>query len=229
MSAPGSAAVVILAAGAGRRVGGPVNKVLLDLGGRPVLSWSVADALALPSVRRVVVVIRPEEREAVAAALGDLAARVELVAGGVTRHDSEARALGHLAGAIESGELEVVAIHDAARPRAGQALLAAVLAAAVDAGGAVPVVDLDDVVTRDGSRLAGRLVAVQTPQAFRAGLLLRAYRAAAEAGFDGTDTAACVEWYAEDGVRVVAVPGHRENAKLTFAPDLAGLEAGSPD
>ena len=63
------AAVVILAAGSGSRVGAEVNKVLLPLGDAPVLAWSVRDALALPDVRRVVLVVRPGERDAVSAAV----------------------------------------------------------------------------------------------------------------------------------------------------------------
>ena len=59
------AAVVILAAGAGTRVGGETNKVLLPLGDVPVLAWSVRDALSLPDVRRVLVVVRPGEEQAV--------------------------------------------------------------------------------------------------------------------------------------------------------------------
>ncbi|HET7196512.1 MAG TPA: 2-C-methyl-D-erythritol 4-phosphate cytidylyltransferase, partial [Nocardioides sp.] len=57
-----SAAVVILAAGTGSRVGAAVNKVLLPLGDRPVLAWSVAAALALEDVQRVLLVVRPGEQ-----------------------------------------------------------------------------------------------------------------------------------------------------------------------
>ena len=62
-------AVVILAAGSGSRVGASVNKVLLPLRGVPVLVWSVRDALALPDVRRLVLVVRPEDRPAVESAV----------------------------------------------------------------------------------------------------------------------------------------------------------------
>ena len=68
-------AVVILAAGAGTRVGAEVNKVLLPLAGRPVLVWSVLDALALPDLHRVVVVARPGEEAAVGEALAHLVGR----------------------------------------------------------------------------------------------------------------------------------------------------------
>ncbi|MEZ5097144.1 MAG: 2-C-methyl-D-erythritol 4-phosphate cytidylyltransferase [Nocardioides sp.] len=88
-----------------------------------------------------------------------------------------------------------------------------------ESGGAVPVVSLPQVVARDGRPHGERLVAVQTPQAFRAEPLLAAYRAADADGFQGTDTSASVERFAAH-VRIVAVPGHQANAKITFAADL---------
>src|SRR3990170_211909 len=98
-----SAAVVILAAGAGTRVGGEVNKVLLPLGDAPVLAWSVRDALSLPDVKRVLVVVRHGEEESVADALAPHLGEGEvlLLEGGETRHASEWAALRTLAPDIE--------------------------------------------------------------------------------------------------------------------------------
>lgn len=216
----GDAAVVVLAAGSGSRMRASVNKVLLPLDDLPVVAWSVRDAVAVPGVGRVLVVVRDGEQGAVRTALGPWADSVELVVGGDTRHASEWAALQRLAPAIESGEIALVAVHDAARPRAGVALFAEVLAAARAAGGALPALDLCDLVSRDGSPLVDRLVGVQTPQAFRADPLLAAYRLAEADGFTGTDTAACLERYAAGSVRVAAVPGHPDNRKITFAADL---------
>jgi 2-C-methyl-D-erythritol 4-phosphate cytidylyltransferase len=67
-----------------------------------------------------------------------------------------------------------------------------------------------------------RLVRVQTPQAFRAGLLLDAYERAEVDGFGGTDTAACVERY--EGVPVQVVDGDPRNIKVTYADDLFTAE-----
>ena len=165
MPAP-AAAVVILAAGAGTRVGAERNKVLLPLGDVPVLVWSVRDALALPDVRRVVLVVRPGEREAVADAVAPhLGEREVLVVdGGATRHDSEARALRALAPDIEAGEVDVVAVHDGARPLAGTRLFAATIAAAREHGGAIPVVALPHLLPGDPRAERHRdLAGVQTP------------------------------------------------------------------
>ena len=214
------AAVVILAAGVGARVGASSNKVLLPLGDRPVLAWSVRDALALDDVRRVLVVVRAGEQDDVAAALaphlGD--GEVALVVGGDTRHASEWAALRALAREIEAGDVDVVAIHDGARPLAGAALFAASLGAASEVGGAIPVVRLPGLLALDGRALPPELDGVQTPQAFRAPDLLAAYTAAAAEGFDGTDTAAC--WSRYTDLPVAAVPSGPGNLKITFPEDL---------
>lgn len=218
------AAVVIVAAGSGSRVGAAVNKILLPLGDRPVLAWSVRDALAASDVRRIVLVIRPEDRSAVADALaphlGD--AEVVLVDGGATRHASEWAALRHLEPAIEAGEVDLVAIHDAARPLAGTALFEATLAAAREHGGAIPVVPVRGLMTTGLVPVVGELGGVQTPQAFRADLLLAAHRSAAESGFEGTDTAAVLAEH--DDTAVVAVEGGPANLKITFPEDVALAE-----
>ena len=214
-------AVVVVAAGSGTRLGAEVNKVLLPLLGVPVVAWSVRTALALPDVRRVVVVHRPGEREAMGEALaphlGDR--EVLLVPGGETRHASEWQALQVLAAEIDDGGLTVVAVHDAARPLAAAELFERTLAAARQHGGAIPVVPVDSVIRRDGAP-TGRdaLAGVQTPQAFRAADLLAAYRAAEVDGFTGTDTASCVERYAD--LTIAAVPSSPANLKITFPHDL---------
>ena len=216
------AAVVVLAAGAGTRVGAEVNKVLLSLGDVPVVARSVMTARAVPGVRRVVLVVRDGEQEAVQAAvephLDDEQPQVAMVTGGPTRHASEWEALSVLADQIEAGEIDVVAMHDAARPLATQDLYARVLAAAAEHGGAIPVAPLDHLVDLDGHALPEPLVGVQTPQAFRAADLLAAHRAARADGFEATDTAGCLAAYAD--VAVVAVESDAGNLKLTVADDL---------
>ena len=211
-------AVVVVAAGAGARVGAGVNKVLLPLGDRPVLAWSVADALATAGVRRVVVVVRPGEEPAVSDALAPHLGEAEvlLVPGGATRHASEWAAIRALAPEIAAGDIDVVAIHDGARPLAGVALFDAVVAAARQHGGALPVTRLDSLLPRTERDLVG----VQTPQAFDARTLLAVYEQADRDGFDGTDTASCVERYAPD-TAITAVAGSARNLKVTYPEDVA--------
>jgi 2-C-methyl-D-erythritol 4-phosphate cytidylyltransferase len=215
------AAVVILAAGSGSRVGAAVNKVLLPLRDVPVLVWSVRDALALDDVRRLVLVVRPEDRTAVAEAvaphLGDR--EVLVVDGGATRHASEWAAIRVLADDITSGDVDVVVVHDGARPLAGPALWRQVVEAAREVGGAIPVAPVTHLVHTDLTPVVEEVGGVQTPQAFRAGELLAAYRAAADDGFEATDTAGCVAAYR--GVAVAAVPSSALNLKVTFPEDVA--------
>lgn len=222
MTAP-TAAVVILAAGSGSRVGAEVNKVLLPLDGVPVLTRSVQTVLGVPGVDPIVIVCRPGEEDDVGRAVGPHLGQREvlLVPGGATRHGSEQAALDVLAPRIESGEIDVVVVHDGARVLAPTALFERVVAVARESGGAVPTVALAGLLPRDPSTSLpkGRLVGVQTPQGFRAAPLLDAYRSARRDGFDGTDTAACLERYRPDLV-IAAVPAGSANLKVTFAEDL---------
>lgn len=220
-STPGGAAIVLLAAGAGHRVGAGTNKVLLPLDGVPVLAHSVRTALSVDGVHRIVVVVRAEDRAEVAGALAPHLGTHDLwlVDGGAERHGSEARALEALRTEISSGEITVVAIHDAARPLATSALFAKVISTALTYGGAVPATAVAQLNRSDGSLAPAGLAAVQTPQAFRAATLLAAYDAAAADGFVGTDTAACLERYTDLEIR--AVDGEPRNLKVTFPEDLA--------
>lgn len=157
-----------------------------------------------------------------------------VVAGGATRSQSETLGLAALRARILSGEIGMVMIHDGARPlvtsdeveRLAQAALAlgkpggALLAASAAPGAEIGEVAPDGSLTRLFA--AGGLARAQTPQAFDARLLLRAYDQATAAGFDGTDTAATVERL---GAPVVIVTGSEDNLKLTTPDDMHRAEA----
>jgi 2-C-methyl-D-erythritol 4-phosphate cytidylyltransferase len=212
----------MLAAGEGSRVGHDTNKVLLPLAGRRVFTWAIRWATHLPHVTHLVLVIRDQDRDTIDATLDREVEdpRVMVVRGGDSRHGSEWAALQALRPAIEGGELDVVVIHDAARPLAGTALFQRVIAEAADHGGAVPAVSQQSLIGLEhgtGAPTSG-VVSVQTPQAFVAQPLLAAYAAAAEDGFVGTDTAACMEHYHDLPVRWVE--GDPRNIKITFPEDL---------
>ncbi|MGB8407049.1 MAG: IspD/TarI family cytidylyltransferase [Mycobacterium sp.] len=228
MSTAPIAVGVVLAAGIGSRVGADGNKAYLQLAGRSMVSWSVAAVAGAPDIARTVLVFRSGERaqveQLIAAELPGIP--IEFVEGGDSRHGSEHNVLNHLAAAIESGSIDVVLIHDAARPLAEPELMASAIAAARRHGGAIPVLDAGDVARSDSSgRLTAipeSLVRVQTPQAFRAGPLLQAYRDADEAGFEGTDTSSCVERFTD--IRVNSIAGSAQNFKVTFAHDVRVAE-----
>jgi len=217
-----TAVAVVLAGGSGTRLGAEGNKVYLPLAGRPLLSWSLEAFARAPGIGRLVLVARPADRGQAEQAAREVDRPVEIVDGGGARHDSEWAALRLLAPAIEAGGLDVVAIHDGARPVITQRLIADALAGARHHGAAVPGVPLSGVAGRDLTPVGGTLVRVQTPQAFRADLLLAAYTRADADCFTGTDTAACVERYA--GIPVHAIPGDPRNVKVTYRPDLALAE-----
>lgn len=221
---------MVLASGAGTRVGAGVNKVYLPLSGRRLLGWSL-DAFGRTSgIGTLVLVIRPQDADVAAEVLdaysGDVP--VEVVHGGATRQASELNALRHLAARVADGRVDTVLLHDAARPLVDTGLIGDVLAAAREFGGAVPGLAADDVVavSEGGTHLRGHGVAgavrVQTPQGFRAEPLLEAYEQAAREGFLGTDTASVMERFSS--LPVQWVPGSEENFKITYPHDLVVAE-----
>ena len=192
---------IIVAGGGGHRYGGA--KQYEPLGAGRVLD------LAVTTARRVsdgVVVVVPAED---AVAEGG-------VAGGATRAGSVRNGL-----AAVPPEATIVCVHDAARPLASTELFGRVIAeVAAGADGVVPAVAVTDtvkLVDEDGVVVdtppRERLVAVQTPQGFRAAVLRRAHAT----GMDGTDDASLVERL---GGRVVTVPGEGWNRKITTPDDL---------
>ena len=206
---------IVVAAGSGSRFGGP--KQYEALGDRRVLDWSLA---AVRSVAAGVVLAVLPERADQAEPAAD-----RVVAGGASRSESVRAAL-----AAVPASVDVVVVHDGARPLASPALFEAVVAAVQEgADAAVPALPVADTVKRvlDGVVTAtldrAGLVAVQTPQAFTAAALRRAHAAASSPeaptalGPAATDDAALVEAL---GGRVVVVPGETANAKLTTAADL---------
>ena len=192
---------IVVAAGRGDRYGGPKQHELIA--GKRCVDWSVDDARA--ACDGVVVVVPPGE---------------DGIAGGATRSESVRNGL-----AAVPEDAEIIVVHDAARPAAGVELFQAVIdAVRAGADAAFPGVPVTDTIKRvDGDVVVetldrSTLVAVQTPQAFRADAL----RAAHAGGGEATDDCALVE---QAGGRVVAVPGHAANRKLTEPSDLPLLEA----
>jgi len=223
MSSQSKVASVVLAAGSGTRFGHDINKVWLPLNGRHIISRSLTNASANFKDARIIVVINPDDEDFARKALADdaMPASIEIVYGGASRHESEFNALQYLKPAIVAGEIEIVLIHDGARPLATPALFTAIAENAAQHGGAIPTIALD---AKEMDTTREETVArVQTPQGFRAQLLLEAYENAAVDGFAGTDTAACMEKYFPD-VKIFAVPGDALNFKITYPQDLAIAE-----
>jgi 2-C-methyl-D-erythritol 4-phosphate cytidylyltransferase len=216
----------VLAAGSGSRMGADRNKAYLPLAGRRMLSWSLGSIAEVSELVRTVLVIRPDDRPRAIKTLDrevpDL--NVEIIDGGDSRHQSEYNALKYLSPDIESGAVDIVLVHDAARPLAGPGMMRSAITVARQFGGAVPGVEAHDLVTFDSEgnlselRPKGRYIRVQTPQAFQALPLLHAYRQAAAEHFEGTDTSSSVEKFSDIEVR--CFQGDSRNLKVTFSQDL---------
>lgn len=227
----GRVVAVILGAGQGVRLnGGAINKVLLPLGGEPLITRAARVFSIHTAVDELLVVAAANEVGVCTSMFRRAGVSVSaLVAGGPSRHASEWRAISHVAQRIERGDVDVVLIHDAARPLYKGQRLEELLESAREAGGAifaVPMFPEEDLVRIDGKPLApgptDRMWRSQTPQAFRASLLLEAFRRAEEEGFEGTDTASTVERLGAD-IRVV--PGDPYNIKITYPEDFVLAES----
>ncbi|WP_108661132.1 bifunctional 2-C-methyl-D-erythritol 4-phosphate cytidylyltransferase/2-C-methyl-D-erythritol 2,4-cyclodiphosphate synthase [Acuticoccus kandeliae] len=215
---------VVLAAGRGTRLGGAIPKQYLPLGGRTVLARALDAFLAHPSVRRVVVVIGPDDRAALAAAIGDRIDRLAVVVGGDTRQGSVRAALDHLAADAPGAVL----IHDGARPFVSAGLVDRVVAALQDAPAVIPALTVADTL----KRVAGGtiietvsregLAAAQTPQGFHFAPFKAAHDRMSEMA---TDDAGVME---AAGHPVRIVEGERANFKITTEDDLAIARAALP-
>ncbi len=219
-----SVGVIIVAAGRGTRVGASVPKQLLDLGGRSVLRRSIDAFDRHPAIAALVVVLPAELASDGPAVVGGTDRPCQFVAGGARRQDSVREGLR----AMPAG-IDLVLIHDAARPFADAGLIDRVIAAAGASGAAIPALAARDTVKRvDPDR--GTVTATlpreeiwlaQTPQGFRRDVLIAAV-ALGEAGVEGTDEAMLAE---RAGHTVSVVPGDARNVKITTADDLAAARA----
>ena len=219
MSSHARTASIVLAAGSGTRFGHSINKVWLQLDGKHIISRSLTNASAGFVDARVILVINRDDEEFARAALlqDSMPDDIEIVYGGASRHESEYKALQYLKSDIQAGAVDLVLIHDGARPLATPALFVAVAQGAAKHGGAIPAITLD---SREMDTARSESVArVQTPQGFRADDLLEAYEKAARQGFIGTDTAACMERFFPE-LKVQAVAGEIFNIKITYPQDL---------
>lgn len=212
-------AAVLLAGGRGSRAGFARPKQLESLGGRPVVRWSL-DTLAAHSAITGGVVVGDDD---VMAAVGALPTGWQSAHAGAERQQSVANALAALS---DWDDDAILLVHDAARPGIDAGVIERLLGALRNADAAIPTLPVPDTLVEQTDGRAGGVVdraalaRVQTPQAFRLGLLRRAHAAAT--GAAATDDAQLVRAIGAD---VAAVPGDARLHKLTYADDMALLEA----
>jgi 2-C-methyl-D-erythritol 4-phosphate cytidylyltransferase / 2-C-methyl-D-erythritol 2,4-cyclodiphosphate synthase len=217
MSVP-STDMVIVAAGASRRMGG-ADKLEAEILGRPLLAWTVDRMSLARSVRRLVVVVAAEQLERFRSAPWLARRGATVVAGGDERSES-------VFAGLKAADAPIVLVHDGARPLATPRLADAVARAAVRHGAAVPVLPVVDSLKRVArGRVAesvprSGLARAQTPQGARRELLLRAFEAADGETF--SDEAGLLE---SQGIEVAAVAGEALNLKVTQPDDLELVRA----
>ena len=219
------AAVVIVAAGRGTRMGPGVDKLFIELAGRPVIAHTWQRLDACPSVERVILVVRPEMEDAFRALANAIGCTKpwQLTHGGAERQDSVWNGLE----ALPAGA-EIVAIHDGARPCVTDKLVQATNLAAHLHGAAVAAQSVTDTIksSTDGSTVdrhldRSTLWAVQTPQTFRVDVIRRALQEVRTRNLKVTDDTAACELI---GQTVRLVPCSTPNPKVTTPADVPYVE-----
>ena len=217
---------VVPAAGRGTRFGGEVPKQYLQVGGRPLLAYTLDALLAHPAVAGVVVALAADDPWW--PGWSDHAGKPVLTCtGGASRAASVLAAMAALPESVRADDF--VLVHDAARPNLAPVDLDRLL----EQGRADPVGAILAAPVRDTLKRAGddggidrtepreRLWRALTPQLFRRLQLARALQAAADAGVEVTDEAMALE---RQGARPLLVEGREDNFKVTTPADLARFE-----
>lgn len=222
---------IVVAGGEGRRMGGDVPKQFLPLGGRPIIDRTISCLAASPLIDGILLALPPQSPRDLKESFRGRPKVLQVVDGGAERQDSVRNAL-----AAVAGDAEVILVHDAVRPFVSADLLARCVELAEEHGAVVPVVPVRETVKewdKNGRTLStvdrSRLYRAQTPQAFRAGILRKAYEKAGAEGLRGTDDASLVEGA---GYPVTPIPGEEANIKITIPEELRmaeGLLREGPD
>lgn len=198
--------MIVVGGGTSSRFG--QDKLMVDIDGRPLIEHTI-DAVA-EHVDICVVVCRAEIHDRVAARFRD----ITVTAGGPTRTRSEMAGL-----AAVGDEIDLIGIHDAARPLVSGTTIEHLYETALAEGGALPLLRYERlVVERDTLLPVSGLRGAQTPQVFRAEDLKAAYAGAREASFDGHDTVEVMQEFSD--VKIVGVEGDPANLKVTYPGDL---------
>lgn len=217
---------ILVAAGKGTRMGPGVDKLFLEVAGRPVVAHTWQRFNDARCIDEIVIVVRDGMQSAFAelATTYDLRKPHRIVVGGAERQDSVANGLCAL-----SPQSEIVAIQDAARPCTSEELIAATITVARESGAAVAAQSVTDTIkeSADGKLISrtvdrSRLWAVQTPQTFRVEVIRRALAEVRQRGLLVTDDTAACELI---GQPVRLVPSATANPKVTVPGDLPVISA----
>jgi 2-C-methyl-D-erythritol 4-phosphate cytidylyltransferase len=217
--------VVVPAAGSGSRFGGEVPKQFVFLAGRPLIAHTLARLESVEAVREIVVAVAPDQLDRMRGILATAElVKCRAVEGGESRAESVLRGLRSLSDVSDDS---IVAIHDAVRPFVSTSLVERLLAAIEECDGSFPGLPPSDTIhvveegVVVGSPTRASLVAAQTPQCFRLGVVRRALDAAIRDFLPPTDEVSAVSRL---GYRVVVIDGEPDNIKVTRREDLERAE-----
>jgi 2-C-methyl-D-erythritol 4-phosphate cytidylyltransferase len=221
-------AAILPAAGLGTRMGAETPKQFLSLDGVPVLLFTLRRLAACPAIVDFIISTRAEEVDSLAASVKSEnfgGRRVRVVRGGDTRQDSVANALTEI-----PTEADLILVHDAVRPLVTLSQIERVIAEAAACDAAIlgiPAMDTvkevkraslpNDVALITATIPRERVVLAQTPQVFRASLLLEAFGRARQDGVSASDEAGLIERMGRD---VHVVVGSERNLKITRPGDM---------
>lgn len=222
------ATAVIVAAGEGKRLGGPIPKSLLPIAGRPLVLRTLDRFFSAQSIEKVILVVGGKElaqsRALIEADPNLSHRRWILQVGGASRQESVRRGLKKL-----EPDCEIVAIHDGARPFVSPALIDRCVDEARQTGAVVvgvPVRDTIKVVSAEhwvqSTPARPTLWAIQTPQVFRKEIILEAHDRGMQEAIEATDDAILVE---RIGRPVFVLEGERTNIKITVPEDVLLAES----
>jgi len=217
---------IIAAAGSGKRMGRGINKLFIPLNSEPILAHTIRALAGQPDIQHLIVAAAVNDIEQITGLLQGMRLSIswQVVVGGEERQDSIRNALAQL-----PAETDYVLVHDGARPFADEVLIKRVVEAAEAYGSAIAAVPVKDTIKRidsngfvEGTPDRSALWAVQTPQVFRASILVEAYRQAQREGVKVTDDAGLVE---RSGHEVKIVEGSYTNMKITTPEDVVVAKA----
>src|SRR5665213_193091 len=218
---------ILPAAGLGTRMGAETPKQFLSLDGVPVLLFTLRRLAACPAISDFIIATRAEEVDSLSATVSKekFERPVSVVRGGDSRQDSVANALGYV-----DAHTELILVHDAVRALVTVSQIERVIAEASACGAAIlgiPAMDTvkevkraslpNDVALITATIPRERVVLAQTPQVFRASLLIQAFAQARQDGVTASDEAGLVE---RTGYGVHVVVGSERNLKITRPGDM---------
>jgi 2-C-methyl-D-erythritol 4-phosphate cytidylyltransferase len=220
------AAVIIPAAGVGKRLPGKIAKQFLEIHGKPILFWTVGKFLALEEITAGVLVVHEDEIGRTRELFGsdqNFKKKFEIVAGGAHRQDSVYNGLVRL-----KEDTDIVLVHDGVRPLVSKEIILESIRVAADSGACIAAVPVKDTVKKVKENRVLETIPreqvwqVQTPQTFRYDILYQAHQQAKQMNFHATDEAGILEWL---GIPVMVIRGDYRNIKITTHDDIAIAES----